>query len=294
MARNDLFAALPHGVPTYSLRHGRYLWKPGTKPVPQLFTDWDVFWIRRGAALWELKDGRRLIGRTNELVVMPPYVPALLSELEPTLEFWYCHFAFRLPPQRISVGLRQDFAGPDEALLPLSFTAAAAPGVASAYRALTRLRFTDGAAPWRLERALIALVSELASFARARPRVSATKKVVGEAPRDPRLTEVCTRVEAEPAHPWRVAELAASVGLSTSRMHALCRAAHGVSLKAYIVRTRLQRAVGLLRERRQGALPSIREVGEACGFSSQHFFSRQFKSFYGVSPLAYRNTAVLA
>jgi transcriptional regulator GlxA family with amidase domain len=58
----------------------------------------------------------------------------------------------------------------------------------------------------------------------------------------------------------------------------------GDSIIAYLMKLRLRHAAKLL------ALPelSVKEVAHASGFSSQYYFSRQFRSHFSLSPLGYR------
>ena len=286
----------PEGIPAYSSRHGRYVWEPGKKPVTLLHNDWDMFWVKRGAASWDFRDGKRLAAGRDQLALLPPFVPALLSETRPQLVFLYFHFNFRMLLSQIAGDQKPDFFGPGvEIPLPLTFSAKEAPGVARAYAAIGRLDVQDGGAPWRLERATITLVAELAEFAKKRARSGAAGTLIEPSVHvDPRVAAVCAKVDAEPARPWRVTALAGDAGLSAGRLHNLCRRVTGYSLKGYIVRARLLHALKLLKEPPHGRLASIKEVSAACGFSSQHFFSRQFKSHFRITPLAYRSGAALA
>jgi AraC-like DNA-binding protein len=100
-------------------------------------------------------------------------------------------------------------------------------------------------------------------------------------------------IESDPLRLWRVSELARHVGLSSGHLHSLCRAVLGKSLKRLIVEARLRRGIHLLKQRSDGTVPSVKEVSRACGFSTQHFFSRQFKKYFHLSPTAYRDGSEL-
>nr|MBA3847608.1 hypothetical protein [Planctomycetota bacterium] len=155
-------APLAAGIPTYGLRHGRYVWAAGTPPILHAFRDWDVFWITAGEATWTLADGRRLVAGRDQFVVLPPFVPAHVSESRRGLVFWFCHFDFR----RVPDDAPRDISGPGaSAHVPLAFTRSDAPKVHGAYRALAAIDGATTRGPWRLERAVIALVAELALFA---------------------------------------------------------------------------------------------------------------------------------
>ncbi|MBA3708736.1 MAG: helix-turn-helix transcriptional regulator, partial [Planctomycetes bacterium] len=96
-------------------------------------------------------------------------------------------------------------------------------------------------------------------------------------------------IDGDPIRTWRVSTLAASVELSPGRLNALFRDATGMSLKHFIVTARLRHSLLLLKQDADGRMPTVKEVSDACGFSSQHFFSRQFSACFGLGPLAYRN-----
>jgi AraC-like DNA-binding protein len=104
---------------------------------------------------------------------------------------------------------------------------------------------------------------------------------------------VRNRIEADPVRSWRVDDLARSVDLSRGHLHALWAEALGISLKGYIVRARLRKAMSLLRDPAAGLRPSLKQVALASGFSSQHLFCRQFRQAFGVTPTVFRNSAGL-
>ncbi|HYF51477.1 MAG TPA: AraC family transcriptional regulator [Planctomycetota bacterium] len=284
------------GIPTFTSRIGRYIWQPGTKPVLLLFNDWDIFWVRQGEATWEFRDGRKMIAGPDEFALLPPFVPAMISESKAQLVFWYNHFGMRVPPSFLPKNLSYDFNGPGRELaVPLTFSAREAPEVRAAYDHMTRVKADDRAEPWRLERGTLELIAALVSFAQRRAKKRAPGVLIepAETP-DHRVARLSRLIDADPVKQWRVTELAKSVGLSAGRLHGLFRRVTGQSVKGYIVRARLKRALQLLKEQPDGRLPSVKEVSVQCGFASQHFFSRQFKAHYRISPLQYRNGASLA
>jgi AraC-like DNA-binding protein len=88
---------------------------------------------------------------------------------------------------------------------------------------------------------------------------------------------------------WRgrtvvVADLAARLNLSESRLRTLFKEAAGIPLGSYIQNHRINRAMGLLRTTN---LP-IGEIAEEAGFGSPQSFSRVVKRATGQSPRAYR------
>ncbi|MBA2482127.1 MAG: helix-turn-helix transcriptional regulator [Planctomycetes bacterium] len=291
-AVSNLVATMPSGIPFYSLRHGAYVWRPGTVPVTQLYPDWDIFWVRAGRAQWEFAGGERIIAAKDEFVILPPSVTAVVSEAQASMAFWFCHFSFRPPPAQLAEAWRWDFRAHESPLpVPLHFSRREAPAVWTAYRDLARIdpsTASDDSEPWRLERALVKLIAALSAFARRRARSTRLPTREISVRRDPRIQRLCQRIEDQPAYPWRVGALAGSLALSPGRLNAIFRDVTGTSLKHFIVTMRLRLALRLLKEESDGRWKSVREVSEACGFSSQHFFSRQFRTYFGFGPLAYR------
>ena len=86
------------------------------------------------------------------------------------------------------------------------------------------------------------------------------------------------------AEPLNVGTLAQRVALSPSRLAHLFKTQMGVSLMETVIRLRLQQAARLL----EFTSLTIAEVARQVGFQSAFYFSRQFKSYYGRSPSAYR------
>jgi AraC-like DNA-binding protein len=286
------------GIPTFATRLGRFVWQPQAKPVQLLFNDWDIFWVQQGAARWELKDGRILEAKADEFVLLPPYVSALIGETKSQLVFWYNHFSMRLPAVQdsyLSEELSYDLYGPGkDIVIPLTFSKKEAPAVYAAYKSTTEVKLDRHAAPWQMERSILNLIAALLDFARTQmTRNSPGILIEPHQNSDPRVARISLQIERNPIYPWSVADLARDVGISTGRLHGLFRRMCGQSVKGFIVQSRLKHALKLLKSNSDGELPSIKEVSIACGFSSQHFFSRQFKTHFRMSPLQYRNGMVL-
>lgn len=85
---------------------------------------------------------------------------------------------------------------------------------------------------------------------------------------------------------FSVAELAAALACSRSRLYALFEGDGGVL--RYIQRRRLQLAASRLMSRRYQHL-SIAGIAYACGFVNMSSFSRAFKATFGLSPRDLRN-----
>ncbi len=103
-----------------------------------------------------------------------------------------------------------------------------------------------------------------------------------------RVDNAC-RTVAERLGSITVAELAEEAHLSVGRFSAVFRELMGRSAGDYITALRIERAKELLC---LGTL-SVREVGEAVGYSDQNYFSRAFKKRVGASPSLYRRYPII-
>jgi PAS domain S-box-containing protein len=104
------------------------------------------------------------------------------------------------------------------------------------------------------------------------------------------LAEALSVVRNDVARPWRVADIAALAGLSSTQLERLCRRTLGMSPRGLLQRIRLERAVSLLSTTSQTA----GEIAAACGFYDQSSFTRQFRAVLGLTPGAFRRSGGLA
>ena len=280
-------------MPTYSSRQGVFEWTRRQAPTPLLFDDYDLFWVMRGAATLEL--GGRLVLRADEdeFMIMPPFVAATIAQARAPLVCTYFHFGFRAGSPRAQRDPDGLGSAGRKVYVPMTFSRREAPGVWRVMRQLNSLKRSRPDYDWRLEQVTVELITELALFGARRGRRADDRLFHASGPIDERVAAISQRIQDHPGRAWSVTELAESVGLSPSRVHALCRKTLGRSLKRHIVQTRLRHALMVLRERRGEQTPSIKEVSAECGFSSQHFFSRQFKQVFGVPPSEVRGRATL-
>lgn len=77
-----------------------------------------------------------------------------------------------------------------------------------------------------------------------------------------------------------VASLSTACGMGESYFQRLFKEKFGVPAKKYIIQLKINHACELLRMERY----SISTVAETSGFSDVYFFSRQFKSYMGITP----------
>lgn len=102
-----------------------------------------------------------------------------------------------------------------------------------------------------------------------------------------RLSALMARIEADPGQPWTTDTMAASAGLSVSRLHALFRDEFDTSPHAWLLAQRLARARTWLA---QSDLP-IAELALRAGFSEQSALTRAMRQASGETPAAYRRQA---
>jgi AraC-like DNA-binding protein len=280
----------PAGIPTYLFKHALRVRPAGRPAIPLVFDDFDLVWILRGRIGLHFDSGIRTVLRAGDLALIPPFQPLVMSgKSHGTQTFWFCHFKFRLQSIR-QRGQDSDFS---PVQVPMKFTARAAPRVVEAYRRLNRER-DKRPSPWRLEALLISLVDELAQFGLTTQHSCRTWSILSkdggrlrQTP-DARIAMLRQQIDALPGRSWTIEELARMADLSLSHLHHLCRRTLGKPLKRYLLEKRLGYALELLQRNDMGERSTILQISRAAGYSSQHYFCRQFKAFFGVTPLACR------
>ena len=83
----------------------------------------------------------------------------------------------------------------------------------------------------------------------------------------------------------RIEELADLCGIKVSYFTRLFKEIYGMPPAKYVIHLKLEHACELLKLERY----SITRIAALSGFSDVYFFSRQFKSYMGISPTAYAN-----
>lgn len=134
-----------------------------------------------------------------------------------------------------------------------------------------------GPEPWGAQLAENALEEAILLVAQAHDRA-------GLRPLDDRVACVLQEINRRYREPLTVAELAAAVHLSPSRLAHLFRAATGEAPIQMLMRLRLRQAARLL----AFSALSVAEIAAEVGFDSPFYFARQFRRQFGVSPTAYR------
>ncbi|OLZ73605.1 AraC family transcriptional regulator [Streptomyces sp. IMTB 2501] len=105
---------------------------------------------------------------------------------------------------------------------------------------------------------------------------------------DERLAPALRLMHADPAHPWRLAELARATAMSRTTFAVRFREAAGVPPLTYLQNWRMSLAARALR---QDSVP-VAVLARSVGYSSESAFSNAFKRIVGVAPRRYRETVV--
>lgn len=100
-----------------------------------------------------------------------------------------------------------------------------------------------------------------------------------------RQMEVVAAAVAESlADKWSLLRLSELVGLSPFHFARCFKAAFGVSPHVYVSAKRLEAAAHMLK----GTRRSVKQIGEATGYTSLTHFSQAFRQHWGVTPTVYR------
>ena len=101
-----------------------------------------------------------------------------------------------------------------------------------------------------------------------------------------RLQRALQHMQAHYGEPLRVQTLAGIAGVSVAQLERLFKRVFQLTPQQLLTKLRIEAAMRLLHS---GS--SIAEIGQACGFSDQSAFARQFKATVGVPPRDYRALA---
>jgi AraC family transcriptional regulator of arabinose operon len=102
---------------------------------------------------------------------------------------------------------------------------------------------------------------------------------------DPRIRQVLDILNNWYEHPHTIEDLANTICLSPSRLSHLFKEQTGEAILETLIHIRLKQGARLLTYTSM----TIGEIAEQVGFHSANYFSRKFSSFYGISPILYRN-----
>ncbi|ANP52784.1 AraC-like DNA-binding protein [Streptomyces griseochromogenes] len=103
---------------------------------------------------------------------------------------------------------------------------------------------------------------------------------------DERLAPALRLMHADPAHPWRLEELARAAAMSRTTFAVRFKEAAGVPPLTYLQNWRMSLAARALR---QDSTP-VAALARSVGYTSESAFSNAFKRTVGVAPRRYRET----
>lgn len=127
----------------------------------------------------------------------------------------------------------------------------------------------------------VQLAVELARFRRRRPgNGGAAPNIHG----GERLGELLLLLAEHPEREFSRRELAERLCVSESTLQRLFRSRTGFSPHDYLMQLRLKKAAALLLESEL----TVGEVAAESGFADSNYFCRRFRSYAGISPLAFR------
>ncbi len=101
---------------------------------------------------------------------------------------------------------------------------------------------------------------------------------------DERISKICAEIRENPAREFSLAALAENCGMAPNSFLRLFRDITGTTPYQYILNMRYSLAARLLRT----TPATLEEVCDMIGVKDRFHFSRRFKSYYGISPAAYR------
>ncbi len=101
-----------------------------------------------------------------------------------------------------------------------------------------------------------------------------------------RLQALCMAVTARPGADWTVARMAAVVGVSGSRLHAVFAREFGLSPQGWVSAARLRWAKRQLR----GSNAGISDIAQRAGYSEQSALTRALRRESGMTPRQWRQS----
>ncbi len=217
---------------------------------------WRLYWNREEGAF--LKEDDRITALTPDTVILiPPYTTFTSSMTKPFPHF-YIHFSAPPPFDHVKRGI---------ITLPAGNIAFHAESLRS-----------DRSEPNLSLHLRMIIYSCFLSFPKERflPR---EKTIL-----DPRIKRAIDIMSSEPGSRHSCREICRRTGLSLNTYYALFKKETGMTSKNYLLSIRMEKALSLLLH----SDLSIKEIAEKTAFSDRYHFSKVFKSFFKIAPVAYR------
>jgi AraC family L-rhamnose operon transcriptional activator RhaR len=105
-------------------------------------------------------------------------------------------------------------------------------------------------------------------------------------PDHPAVRSAIEMFNSDLAYDWTLAELATALHLTQGHIVRLFKSGVGLPPMAYLFRLRAKKAA-LLLEHTEG---SIGDIGQSVGWNDPNYFTRRFKTSFGMSPTRYRES----
>ena len=102
-----------------------------------------------------------------------------------------------------------------------------------------------------------------------------------------KLRQLRLKMRESPAENWTVERLCAESDLPKSTLHKHYKQQFGKSLFEDLIEFRIDAAKRMLTE----TSLTLSEISEACGYSAESYFMKQFKRITGLTPTEYRKKA---
>jgi AraC-like DNA-binding protein len=138
----------------------------------------------------------------------------------------------------------------------------------------------------RAERSVRTVAELFVVYRRAVADLSQVAEHPRSADRDFRVRRALRYLESHYDEPLTLARVAKLSGLTWTHFSRLFRRQQRTPFAVYLRRLRVERAKRLL----SNTSLEVKRIAQACGFTSQHYFARSFRSVTGTTPLGWRRT----
>jgi len=239
---------------------------------PRIIADYNLIYISRGAAVWEIGGVEHLLN-TGGLAVVPPGVSHRAWSTVPAVTIVSIHVEGLLPGGRDGLAL----AG-----LPLQLDVPPDSRLADYFR-LAEFEF-ERKDP---ERTLLMLTGWVQIITRELLLLCEAQRLLNPTLLDPVVQQVLSDLQSQRANPISLDQLAERSGFSPQHLNRLFQRTLGMTPIRIHQRLRLEEAAHRLRDSNLTA----EAVAEQLGFEDPSYFSRAFKRHFGQTPSQYRASA---
>lgn len=266
----DVWSHIAHVLDTIEVQPstncGRVQCEPGWHWHPCL-NDYDFWFVVRGHGSMRVGDERYPIRPATLFMLRPGDTGHAEQDPDDRLTVVYLHFDMQAPADATRVLTE---AWLPSRCIPFQDAAHLDALLTRAVRLIeTRQRLAAVEARFVLQQALVAIYQQ-----------DASNQGVSGAQRDRRIATVMTYIRSHPEARMTLEEAATRSGLAPAYFSRLFSREAGMSLRAFVLQVRLERARTLLEE----TTMSVGEIAAALRYSDMFLLSRQFKQHYGYAP----------